>query len=216
MNADQLLELPDDDDLPEEVDIEDLPLSETLAIVKHEEFSFDGRAGSTQEIPLATGIDASRWVSGTVLVVLSAKAGWAARAVCSVVVQACAFDPCEPNVEFLGPQLHVTESAELNGVPVPALSVGQLPTPLPATLRVVLIWQQTTPEASVMQTLTLSVYLVGTFHGRRPSYQHLSDRSDPSRIDSDQESALPHRRAGRRVRSEVADWFTQRLAKRDM
>ncbi len=101
-------------------------------------------------------------------------------------------------------------------MPFPALSVGQLPTPLPAMLRVVMYWNQGAIEASVMQTVTLSVYLVGTFHGRSPSYQHLSDRSDPSRIDSDQEAARPHRRAGRKVRSEVADWFAQRLPKQGM
>ncbi len=208
LETDEELDL--EDELPEEVDIEDLPLFETVAVVKHAEFSFDARADSNQSFPLATGIDTSRWVGATIVVLLSAKAGWAERAVCSVAVQACAFDPCDPKVEFLGPQLQVTTYAETDGVTAPVLSADLLPMPLPATVRVVLYWQRGAFEATGLQTATLSVYLIGKLHGRQPSFTHLSDRSDTSRIDSDQEAALPHPRAGRRVRSEVADWFRRR------
>ncbi len=51
-----------------------------VPIIAKTDFSFDGRAGgTTQDIPLAVGIDSSAWVSGALIVRIHTRNTWTGR-----------------------------------------------------------------------------------------------------------------------------------------
>ncbi|MBL9028288.1 MAG: hypothetical protein JNL21_39215 [Myxococcales bacterium] len=148
------------------VDPEDVPLGETVWIARQLEVGFDGRLGSAQTIPLASGIDTSEAVSAVVLFTLHGQNSWPAGTTLTVRALAVELDPVEPEATFLGVELAslVATKGDAPALWVTGLSV------VPSKTLVELEWSQVVEEGSGAQTATISAALVLRRHVR-PTYR---------------------------------------------
>ena len=133
-----------------------------VPIIGKTDFSFDARAsGSTQDIPLAVGVDSSAWVSGVLCVRIHARGTWTGTSVLTVLVENIMLVPEEPDVIFAGSQ--VATSGTINGstpTTVPGLIVAAFSTPIGPMLRVKLTYSCTVAQ-SAANTISLGIDLVG-------------------------------------------------------
>lgn len=134
-----------------------------IPIIPRTDFNFDGRASTSQYIPVAVGIDASAWVSGVLMVRMHAKNSWGAGTKVQVVVDNILIVPEEPDVIFapsatLASPVAMAEFVEATDF-APALKVTALNAPIGSMLRVHVRWVQST--AGTAQTVSLGIDLVG-------------------------------------------------------
>lgn len=151
------------------VDFDDSSLEEAddrVVVIPKSDFSFDGRAGSTQRVVLAEGIDSSAWRSGVLITRLHSKNLWRTAgglptaAIARVEVKAVYLDPDNPDVSFLDE--HSTLSSPISdSTSAPGLDVVTLGWFAGAFYRVALLFIQGATQAGGAQTLSISVELVG-------------------------------------------------------
>lgn len=122
-------------------------------------FSFDGRATTTQDLPLSSPFLTKDWVSGVVSVRLHSKPAWSsATSSALVVVQNAVQVPDEPNTIYAADLTTVTIA---NADAAPKLYTQAISAPIGPSLRVVLRWQQGSAASSSASELTISVDVLG-------------------------------------------------------
>jgi len=144
----------------EAFDPEDIPLEEHVVLVRAVDLVVEAAAGDALTIPLATGIDLSRWVSLTLNVMLHSASKWYD---CRVLVylRSIDLDPDQPSVVFDGPAL--AEVDLTHETKPPAYLVASAPQVLGALGQVSLYWSQNA-DALAPQQFRLSVSVVGRRH----------------------------------------------------
>lgn len=187
---------------PEVVDQDDLPREERVTILAMTDLAFDGRADSTQVIPLAVGVDSSRWTSATLVVLLKSTYKWSGTATLYVQVEGCALDPSDPRVVFEG-AIWARVSWDASTTP-PDLRAETVSAPLPGALAVKLLWVQGSEEADTLQLATLAVYLVGRLDTTQPSWMRVEPEHEEAG-DRGRPPSLEQPRA-----DEVAQWIAER------
>lgn len=135
-----------------------------VPVIPKTDFSFDGRSSTLQDVPLATGIDSSSWVSAVLAVRIHAKGTFSATGKAVIMVQNIMLVPEEPDVVYVAPtdltggNLTISSAAaDAAGV----LKVLALTGPIGPMLRVLLRFDQGATAAGAAQTFTMSVDLVG-------------------------------------------------------
>ncbi len=137
------------------------------SILSKTNVSFDGRNPgvgiTTQDIPVAQGIDSSSWVSGLVAVRLHERNTWANGASLKIVVQNIMLVPEEPDVVYVATAADVATVSFTNvGTDnPPILRLTQFAAPIGPMLRVLIRWEQGTTVQAGAQTAAISVDLVG-------------------------------------------------------
>lgn len=138
-----------------------------IPIVRRGNFAFDGRAsGTDQTIVLATGVDASWWRTGSVMVVGHTKNAWLSvgggptTGALRVVVDNVAITDDAPDVVLVGSRLASTTAIVATST-LPLYQVATLSGAIAGQLRVSLVFNQGATAASSAQTIALSVYLLG-------------------------------------------------------
>ncbi|MBL9021982.1 MAG: hypothetical protein JNL21_07260 [Myxococcales bacterium] len=132
-------------------------------ILSKTDTSWDGRLGAFQEIPVATGVDSSAWVSGVLLAKLHAKNAWANTSTKLIVqVKNIMLVPEEPDVVYVSSATPVASVEFVQGTDnAPALKLAQFTGPIGPMLQVILRWEQGSTAAGAAQTASVSVDLVG-------------------------------------------------------
>ncbi len=144
------------------VDSEDVPLFERVGVVRRVDLSFDGRADSTEEVPLATGVLSDDWVSAVLVVTLHAKSAWApASPLLWIVARNVSLSADEPDVVFIG---DAVASVRISDGDAPASVQVEALGPSGASLQVIARWTQGAVEGAGPHRATLSVDLVGRRH----------------------------------------------------
>lgn len=138
-----------------------------IPIVRRGNFAFDSRKNSPdQVIVLATSVDASWWVSGSVLLVGHTKSAWSTggggptTGSLRIVVDNVAITEEAPDVELVGSRLASTTPIVATST-LPSYEVRALAGPIAGQLRVSLLFTQGSVDATSAQTIALSVYLLG-------------------------------------------------------
>lgn len=133
------------------------------SIINKTDTSWDGRLGAFQEIPVATGIDSSAWVSGALVTKLHAKNTWANTSTKLIVqVKNIMLVPEEPDIVYVSSAspvasaefVHCTDNA-------PALKVVAFTGVIGPMLQVILRWEQGSSAGAGAQTASISIDLVG-------------------------------------------------------
>jgi hypothetical protein len=131
------------------------------------DYLFDGRVNTSQLVPFATGIDASSWVSGLLVVRVHARGGtWGASATLRIYVQNIMLTPEDPDVIFAPtPVAPAVIGATLASVTVDTNTVAGALLTAPLTnmgpmLRVIGEWAQG-GTASTQATASLGIDVVG-------------------------------------------------------
>jgi hypothetical protein len=131
-----------------------------VPIIAKTDFSFDGRAGgTTQDIPLAVGIDSSAWVSGVLVVRIHARNTWTGTATLSALVENIMLAPEEPDVIFAA-STPVASSTALGTTTPPGLILQAFAAPIGPMLRVRLNYVVTVAQ-SAANTISLGIDLLG-------------------------------------------------------
>ncbi len=139
---------------------------ELIDVVRKTDFSFDGRANSTQVITLAEGVDVSAYTSITMMTRLHEKNLWRTSggmptsAVARVQIQSTYLDPDDPDVSFVDSRATQSDSIT-DATVVPFLSVVEHTFDAGALLLVTLRFSQLSLEAGSVQTMAISVELCG-------------------------------------------------------
>ncbi|MBL8744113.1 MAG: hypothetical protein JNK04_23560, partial [Myxococcales bacterium] len=132
-----------------------------VPIIAKTDFSFDGRSGgTTQDIPLAVGIDSSAWVSGALIVRIHARNTWTGTATLSALVENIMLVPEEPDVVFALTSPVVASSSALGSTTPPGLLVVAFAPPIGPMLRVRLNYSVSVAQ-SAANTISIGVDLVG-------------------------------------------------------
>lgn len=135
-----------------------------VPIIPRTDYSFDGRTGQQQYVPVAVGVDASSWVSGVLLARMHAKGGtWGAGSKVQVIVDNIMIVPEEPDVIFATSPTLASPVATLEfteGEVAPLLKVSAFSAPIGSMLRVHVRWVQATAAVGP-QTVSLGIDLVG-------------------------------------------------------
>ncbi len=132
-------------------------------IINKTDTSWDGRAAASQEIPIATGIDSSAWVSGAVVAKLHAKNAWANTTTKLIVqVKNIMLVPEEPDIVYVSSATPVASAEFVQGTDnAPALKVVAFTGVIGPMLQVILRWEQGSTAGGAAQTASISVDLVG-------------------------------------------------------
>ena len=150
------------EDIPQPFDAEDVPLQEEVVVLGAADFIMDGNSGGNPEtMPIATGIDASRWASGSLVVMLHSATDWAPTYL-RIKVYSIAIDPDDPRTIFRGP-LNATVEFQQGVVVPPAYDLVALSPPFGDLLQVELEWAQRV-DATLPQSFRISVSLLGRRH----------------------------------------------------
>lgn len=132
-----------------------------VPIIPRTDYSFDGRAsGTTQDVPLAVGIDSSAWVSGALIVRIHARNTWTGTTTLSALVENIMLAPEEPDVVFAVTSSTVASSTVLGSTTPPGLIVVAFTPPIGPMLRVRLNYAVSVAQ-SAANTISLAVDLVG-------------------------------------------------------
>ncbi len=124
------------------------------------DFSFDARAGTIQDIPIATGVDSSAWVSAVLVVRIHARNAWTGTTpTLTVFADNILLIPEEPDVIFAGTS---PASIAITGASPTAagLLLAQFSTPIGPELRVRLNYTVAANQTSA-NTISLGIDLVG-------------------------------------------------------
>lgn len=179
-----LSELGIEEDEPEPLfDPEDVPLTEHVCVVSSLDVEFDPNFPTSQIIPLAVGIDSSRWATAQLVVLLHRQKSWSATSQMRITLWQIALTPEDPSEIFRGGDEKVIKLYATT-VP-PALEVETF-SPGAAQLAVELKWEQF-EESTETQFATISVYLVGHLH--RPPEAPLVSRLRESEGDSERSAS---------------------------
>ncbi|MFO0616878.1 MAG: hypothetical protein U0414_30060 [Polyangiaceae bacterium] len=165
-----LLDLIDPHDLPYDEELRaavesrmapsaDPRTTEVVRVISRMKYSLQGAAGVTQSIPLAVGIDTSRWRSGSLVVRLYSQTSWPAGSIVSVATDNVLVDEDSPNLTFVG---EPRTSQTISAATPPALYVKALAQPIGPQLRVVL--DSHLAVAVGLQEFELAVDLIGRFN----------------------------------------------------
>ena len=130
-----------------------------VRVIPKTSFSFDGRASTTQEIPLTAPFWTRDWSSGVVSVRLHDKANFTGTASAQVVVQNAVLVPDEPQTIYaadLGTGITIA-----SGDAAPKLYTAAISSPIGPMLRLVLRWIQGTAASTTLQTMAISVDVLG-------------------------------------------------------
>jgi len=134
-----------------------------VPVIAKTEYAFAGVSGTPQEIPVATGIDTSAYVSGVLAVRVHAKTAWPTGSTLDVWVQNVMLTPEEPDVLFLSS----TNLIAATPIAIPAAAVTTPPlyyvSPIVGMgpmVRVLLRFNQGS-TAVPPQTIQLGIDLVG-------------------------------------------------------
>lgn len=157
--SDALAEVLGDEAEVASVDLEDLPTVDRIAVVERQEFAFDCDLGAVQRIPVCLDVDATKWVSAEMLVLIHAAQDWDPGSVLYVIASAIDFDSLDPSVEFVGDQLGMIKHFGSDGAPY--FHLGSVQIPWGRYLKVSLEWR---PGDKFGRTCTLSIYLLGRLH----------------------------------------------------
>lgn len=121
--------------------------------------SFDGRASTSQEIPLTAPFPTESWASAAISVRLHEKANFITGASAVVVVQNAVQVPDEPSVIYAADLTTVTI---VSGDAAPKLYTAAIAAPIGPMLRLLLRWTQpATPAQTSASTFAISIDLVG-------------------------------------------------------
>lgn len=143
-------------------DPEDVPLTERVCVARGLEVMFEPAASTSQIVPLAVGIDSSRWVSAELVVLLHSAVDWLSCQA-RINVWQVSLAPEDPRTVFRAGDAVTTIKIDPDDVPPFFDSVRFYPQS--AELAVELEWLQF-DEAARRQLATFSVYLIGSL--RRP------------------------------------------------
>ncbi len=140
-----------------------------VPVVRRVRYAFDGRAnGAVQRVVLGSGVDATAWSTGALVVLAHQKNAWLTSgggdttAQLVVAVESVSLSPEEPDVEYVDMARDVaTSPAVLASTVAPLYQVTALAQPFGPQLRVVLRFTQGAAAAASVQTVDLSVRLVG-------------------------------------------------------
>ncbi len=119
--------------------------------------TMDGRASTTQSIPLTAPASTANWVSGVISVRLHEKSWTTGTATPSIVVQNVVQTPDDPSViyaaDLTSVQIAVADAA-------PKLYTTSLSTPIGPMLRLLLKWDQGATATTAL-TFAISIDVVG-------------------------------------------------------
>lgn len=138
-------------------------MSQIVHVVPEIDISFDGRADTTQTIPLLTRIPSADWKSGVLSVRLHARGTWSATVTASIIVRNVVYTPDDPSTAFSGSDIatiSLTNSSTVGAVLTEALDDA----PIGPMVSVVLSWAQGGTAASAAQTASISVDIVGRMY----------------------------------------------------
>jgi hypothetical protein len=131
-----------------------------VPVIAKTDFSLDARAGGgVQDIPLATGIDSSSWVSAVLAVRVHAHNTWTGTVSLNVFVDNIALVAEEPDVVFVGSQPAVINYTQSIAA-APFLSLASLTTPIGSLLRVRLSYSASAAQSGA-NTISLGIDLIG-------------------------------------------------------
>lgn len=137
-------------------------MSDVVHVVPEIDISIDGRAGSTQTIPLRTRIPTSEWKSGVLQVLLHAKNTWSTTATASILVQNAVYTPDDPSTAFSGSTIARVDLTN-NSAASTAYTEALDDAPIGMMVNVILSWEQGA-TATAAQTASVSVTLVGRMY----------------------------------------------------
>ena len=153
--------------IPSSPFIED-PREQEVVVARRQQLSFDGRAsGTMQRVTLASAIDVTGWVRGTLVTALHAKNAWLTAGGGNTTGQALfvaeniALDPDQPDIEYVETSRTVASLSVGAATVAPLLLQGLLVPPFGPSLRISVRFTQGAAAAAAAQTLAVSVYLVG-------------------------------------------------------
>lgn len=136
---------------------------DTLCVVPKTDYQFDVRTNGTQEITLAAGIDAVAWKAVTLVTRIHAKNTWSLTAGLLVKTENVSIVPAEPDLLFKRVVEVVNSTSFTNSTAAPSLDIKRSVSPVGGMLRVYLSWTQGATAAGGIQTIALSVDLVGRY-----------------------------------------------------
>lgn len=138
-------------------------MSQVVQVVPEIDVVFDGRADSTQSIPLRTRIPTTDWRSGVLSVRLHAKSTWASSAVtAAIIVRNVVYTPDDPSTAFSGSDIATVTLS--NGSTVGSVTTDAMDdAPIGPMVSVYLVLTQGA-TATAQQTLSISVDLVGRMY----------------------------------------------------
>lgn len=145
----------------DELDAEDVPLEDRVAVARKLDVLFDPRASAIESAVLAMGVDASSWVTGSLVVLVHDHNTWPIKTALRVNVNAMDLDPLRPQELFVGPELASVKIDD--STPRGDARVTLLSGPYGAQLLVTMTWEADL-EATSPLSATVSVYLIGQRH----------------------------------------------------
>ena len=140
-----------------------------IAIARRLELAFDGRAsGSQQVLPLAVGVDSSKWVRATLVVLLHSRGPWLTAGGAPTTAQVrftvdnVMLEPEDPSVVLVdGSRTLATSTVITSSSSAPGYSAVPLQTPIGPRVRVQARFTQGATAAGGAQRLSVSLFLVG-------------------------------------------------------